>query len=229
MGDRALHRLQQLAGGTAESGRRRDYRCRLDHHRRRAGAYHHRTCRRIPRARSAAGASAISMAGSGRSETRPARRAGCRTRRRQQGACGAPQWFGRRGWNVRCDRLRRLRGGLHHPSRHSRPGNLALILSTGKGGVRGLASTFGIIFGDRMFGVTDYAAPSWWPHPSRHSRAGQSRADPLDRQGWSPRAGLHLRHHLRRPVLMWLAVAASALLKAYPTAFHLVQWLGPPT
>lgn len=58
------------------------------------------------------------------------------------------------------------------------PGNLALILSTGKGGVRGgLASTFGIIFGDQ--------------------------------------------------VLMWLAVAGvAALLKTYPTAFHLVQWLG---
>ncbi|MBP8203970.1 MAG: LysE family transporter [Pseudomonas sp.] len=58
------------------------------------------------------------------------------------------------------------------------PGNLALILSTGKGGIRGgLASTMGIIFGDQ--------------------------------------------------VLMWLAVAGvAALLKAYPTAFHLVQWLG---
>lgn len=58
------------------------------------------------------------------------------------------------------------------------PGNLALILSTGKGGIRGgLASTFGIMFGDQ--------------------------------------------------VLLWLAVAGvAALLKAYPTAFYLVQWLG---
>ncbi|MBD9415505.1 LysE family transporter [Pseudomonas sp. PDM16] len=58
------------------------------------------------------------------------------------------------------------------------PGNLALITSTGKGGVRGgLASTFGIILGDQ--------------------------------------------------VLMWLAVAGvAALLAAYPTAFHAVQWLG---
>lgn len=58
------------------------------------------------------------------------------------------------------------------------PGNLALILSTGKGGIRGgLASTLGIIVGDQ--------------------------------------------------VLMWLAVAGvAAVLKAYPTAFHLVQWLG---
>lgn len=58
------------------------------------------------------------------------------------------------------------------------PGNLALILSTGKGGIRGgIASTFGIIFGDQ--------------------------------------------------VLMWLAVAGvAALLKAYPTAFYLVQWVG---
>lgn len=58
------------------------------------------------------------------------------------------------------------------------PGNLALILSTGKGGIRGgLASTLGIILGDQ--------------------------------------------------VLMWLAVAGvAALLRAYPTAFHLVQWLG---
>ena len=58
------------------------------------------------------------------------------------------------------------------------PGNLALILSTGKGGIRGgLASTFGIIFVDQ--------------------------------------------------VLLWLAVAGvAALLKAYPAAFHLVQWLG---
>ncbi|WP_437879885.1 LysE family transporter [Pseudomonas sp. LRF_L74] len=58
------------------------------------------------------------------------------------------------------------------------PGNLALILSTGKGGIRGgLASTLGIILGDQ--------------------------------------------------VLMWMAVAGvAALLKAYPTAFHVVQWLG---
>lgn len=58
------------------------------------------------------------------------------------------------------------------------PGNLALILSTGKGGIRGgLASTLGIILGDQ--------------------------------------------------VLMWLAVAGvAALLRAYPAAFHLVQWLG---
>lgn len=58
------------------------------------------------------------------------------------------------------------------------PGNLALITSTGKGGVRGgLASTCGIILGDQ--------------------------------------------------VLMWLAVAGvAALLAAYPTAFHAVQWLG---
>lgn len=58
------------------------------------------------------------------------------------------------------------------------PGNLALILSTGKGGIRGgLASTLGVILGDQ--------------------------------------------------VLMWLAVAGvAALLKAYPTAFYLVQWLG---
>ena len=58
------------------------------------------------------------------------------------------------------------------------PGNLALILSTGKGGIRGgLASTLGIMLGDQ--------------------------------------------------VLLWLAVAGvAALLKAYPAAFHLVQWLG---
>ncbi len=58
------------------------------------------------------------------------------------------------------------------------PGNLALITSTGKGGIRGgLASTFGVIAGDQ--------------------------------------------------VLMWLAVAGvAALLAAYPTAFHAVQWLG---
>nr|WP_017676258.1 LysE family transporter [Pseudomonas chengduensis] len=58
------------------------------------------------------------------------------------------------------------------------PGNLALILSTGKGGIRGgLASTLGIMLGDQ--------------------------------------------------VLLWLAVAGvAALLKAYPAAFHVVQWLG---
>jgi len=58
------------------------------------------------------------------------------------------------------------------------PGNLALITSTGKGGIMGgLAATFGVILGDQ--------------------------------------------------VLMWLAVAGvAALLTAYPTAFHAVQWLG---
>lgn len=58
------------------------------------------------------------------------------------------------------------------------PGNLALITSTGKGGVRGgLAATLGVILGDQL--------------------------------------------------LMWAAVAGvSALLLAYPTAFHAVQWLG---
>ncbi len=58
------------------------------------------------------------------------------------------------------------------------PGNLALITSTGKGGVRaGLAATLGVIAGDQ--------------------------------------------------ILMWLAVAGvSALLAAYPAAFHAVQWLG---
>src|SRR4051794_13083545 len=58
------------------------------------------------------------------------------------------------------------------------PGNLALITSTGKGGLRGsVACTFGVIAGDQ--------------------------------------------------VLMWLAVAGvAALLSAYPTAFHAVQWLG---
>jgi leucine efflux protein len=58
------------------------------------------------------------------------------------------------------------------------PGNLALILSTGKGGIRGgIASTCGVILGDQ--------------------------------------------------VLMWMAVAGvAALLKTYPTAFHIVQWLG---
>ncbi len=58
------------------------------------------------------------------------------------------------------------------------PGNLALITSTSKGGIRGgLAATLGVIAGDQ--------------------------------------------------VLMWLAVAGvAALLAAYPTAFHAVQWLG---
>ncbi len=58
------------------------------------------------------------------------------------------------------------------------PGNLALITSTGKGGLRGgLACTLGVIAGDQ--------------------------------------------------VLMWLAVAGvSALLIAWPPAFHGVQWLG---
>lgn len=58
------------------------------------------------------------------------------------------------------------------------PGNLALITSTGKGGIwGGLGATFGVILGDQ--------------------------------------------------VLMWLAVAGvAALLSAYPTAFHAVQWLG---
>ncbi len=58
------------------------------------------------------------------------------------------------------------------------PGNLALITSTGKGGVRaGLAATMGLIAGDQ--------------------------------------------------VLMWAAVAGvAALMNAYPTAFHAVQWLG---
>ncbi|GAB2739777.1 leucine efflux protein LeuE [Melaminivora jejuensis] len=58
------------------------------------------------------------------------------------------------------------------------PGNLALITSTGKGGVRaGLAAGFGVIAADQ--------------------------------------------------VLMWTAVAGvSALLAAYPAAFHAVQWLG---
>jgi threonine/homoserine/homoserine lactone efflux protein len=58
------------------------------------------------------------------------------------------------------------------------PGNLALITSTGKGGIPGgLAATLGIIAGDQ--------------------------------------------------VLMWAAVAGvAALLLAYPTAFHAVQWLG---
>jgi len=58
------------------------------------------------------------------------------------------------------------------------PGNLALITSTGKGGIAGgLAATLGVIAGDQ--------------------------------------------------VLMWAAVAGvAALLVAYPTAFHAVQWLG---
>ena len=58
------------------------------------------------------------------------------------------------------------------------PGNLALITSTSKGGIKGgLAATLGVIGGDQ--------------------------------------------------VLMWLAVAGvAALLTAYPTAFHAVQWVG---
>jgi len=58
------------------------------------------------------------------------------------------------------------------------PGNLALITSTSKGGVRGgLAATLGVILGDQ--------------------------------------------------VLMWAAVAGvAALLLAYPTAFHALQWAG---
>ena len=58
------------------------------------------------------------------------------------------------------------------------PGNLALITSTGKGGIAGgMGATFGVIAGDQ--------------------------------------------------VLLWAAVAGvSALMTAYPTAFHLVQWLG---
>jgi len=58
------------------------------------------------------------------------------------------------------------------------PGNLALITSTSKGGIRGgMGATFGVIAGDQ--------------------------------------------------VLMWAAVAGvAALLTAYPTAFHAVQWLG---
>jgi leucine efflux protein len=58
------------------------------------------------------------------------------------------------------------------------PGNLTLIISTSKGGIRGgLAATIGVILGDQ--------------------------------------------------VLMWLAAAGvAALLGAYPTAFHAVQWLG---
>lgn len=58
------------------------------------------------------------------------------------------------------------------------PGNLALITSTGKGGIAGgLAATLGVIAGDQ--------------------------------------------------VLLWSAVAGvSAVMAAYPAAFHLVQWLG---
>ncbi len=58
------------------------------------------------------------------------------------------------------------------------PGNLALITSTSKGGIRGgMGATFGVIAGDQ--------------------------------------------------VLLWAAVAGvSAVMAAYPTAFHLVQWLG---
>src|SRR5665811_971511 len=58
------------------------------------------------------------------------------------------------------------------------PGNLALVTSTGKGGIGGgLAATFGVIAGDQ--------------------------------------------------VLLWAAVAGvSALMVAYPTAFHAVQWMG---
>ncbi|MEJ6004202.1 LysE family transporter [Paucibacter sp. AS339] len=58
------------------------------------------------------------------------------------------------------------------------PGNLALITSTSKGGLRGgMAATLGVIAGDQ--------------------------------------------------VLMWLAVAGvAAMLTAYPSAFHAVQWLG---
>jgi len=58
------------------------------------------------------------------------------------------------------------------------PGNLALITSTGKGGIAGgLGATLGVIAGDQ--------------------------------------------------VLLWAAVAGvSALMTAYPAAFHAVQWLG---
>lgn len=58
------------------------------------------------------------------------------------------------------------------------PGNLALITSTGKGGIAGgLGATFGVIAGDQ--------------------------------------------------VLLWAAVAGvSAIMAAYPAAFHAVQWLG---
>ncbi len=58
------------------------------------------------------------------------------------------------------------------------PGNLALITSTGKGGIRGgVGAIFGVIFGDQ--------------------------------------------------VLLWAAVAGvSALMAAYPAAFHVMQWMG---
>ena len=58
------------------------------------------------------------------------------------------------------------------------PGNLALITSTGKGGIAGgMGATLGVIAGDQM--------------------------------------------------LLWAAVAGvSALMAAYPAAFHAVQWLG---
>jgi len=58
------------------------------------------------------------------------------------------------------------------------PGNLALITSTGKGGIAGgLCATLGVIAGDQ--------------------------------------------------VLLWAAVAGvSAVMSAYPAAFHAVQWLG---
>ena len=58
------------------------------------------------------------------------------------------------------------------------PGNLALITSTSKGGIKGgLGATFGVIAGDQ--------------------------------------------------VLLWAAVAGvSAVMAAYPTAFHMVQWVG---
>jgi threonine/homoserine/homoserine lactone efflux protein len=58
------------------------------------------------------------------------------------------------------------------------PGNLALITSTGKGGIPGgIGATFGVIAGDQL--------------------------------------------------LLWAAVAGvSALMAAYPAAFHAVQWLG---
>ncbi len=58
------------------------------------------------------------------------------------------------------------------------PGNLALITSTSKGGIRGgMGATFGVIAGDQ--------------------------------------------------VLLWAAVAGvSAVMAAYPTAFHIVQWAG---
>lgn len=58
------------------------------------------------------------------------------------------------------------------------PGNLALITSTGKGGIPGgLGATLGVIAGDQL--------------------------------------------------LLWAAVAGvSALMAAYPAAFHLVQWVG---